>query len=162
MSCGRRRSPSIGLSPRMRARPVAAVNRLPANTSVLPGIRPGMDTVPAKPGDIIDIYATGFGPTNPPVAPWRDTRSAHADRRPAHRPAGRRPAGGQSGAVQWRDAMGRCGSAAHSDPRDVSGPRRAACRDVSEPGRLLLVGGPILDDARDCRLPCDSSRVDAV
>jgi uncharacterized protein (TIGR03437 family) len=32
-----------------------------------PGLIPGVPTTPAKPGETIILYATGFGPTNPPL-----------------------------------------------------------------------------------------------
>jgi len=35
------------------------------------GLFPGVTTVPAKPGDVVLFFGTGFGPTNPAVAPGR-------------------------------------------------------------------------------------------
>jgi len=34
-----------------------------------PGLVPGLTTRPARPGEILTIYGTGLGPTDPPVAP---------------------------------------------------------------------------------------------
>lgn len=36
-----------------------------------PSLFPGVTTVPAKPGDIVLFFGTGFGPTNPAVAPGK-------------------------------------------------------------------------------------------
>jgi uncharacterized protein (TIGR03437 family) len=35
------------------------------------GLFPGVTTVPAKPGDVVLFFGTGFGPTNPAVAPGK-------------------------------------------------------------------------------------------
>ena len=37
--------------------------------SGVPGLLPGLEFVPAKPGELVDLYATGFGPTDPYFPP---------------------------------------------------------------------------------------------
>jgi uncharacterized protein (TIGR03437 family) len=40
------------------------------------GLFPGTATVPAKPGEVIILWGTGFGPTNPPLPAGVETPSA--------------------------------------------------------------------------------------
>src|ERR1019366_8858194 len=48
----------------------SAVATHPDFTPAAPaGLFPGIATVPAKPGELIVLWGTGFGPANPPVAP---------------------------------------------------------------------------------------------
>ena len=46
----------------------AVATRQDASLAVKNGTFAGATTVPAKPGDVLILWATGFGPTNPPVA----------------------------------------------------------------------------------------------
>ena len=49
--------------------PIAATNALTYAYIGTPGLISGVTFTPAKPGDILTLYATGFGATNPAVAP---------------------------------------------------------------------------------------------
>ncbi len=49
--------------------PVAAVNAVTGAYIGAPGLIAGVTFVPAKPGDILTIFATGFGATDPAIAP---------------------------------------------------------------------------------------------
>jgi uncharacterized protein (TIGR03437 family) len=49
--------------------PVVAVNALSGANVAAPGLIPGLTFVPAKPGDILTIYAISLGPTNPSSTP---------------------------------------------------------------------------------------------
>jgi uncharacterized protein (TIGR03437 family) len=46
----------------------AVATRQDGSLAVKPGTFAGATTVAAKPGDVLILWATGFGPTNPPVA----------------------------------------------------------------------------------------------
>jgi uncharacterized protein (TIGR03437 family) len=43
-----------------------------------PGLFPGLDTAPARPGEVVILWGTGFGPTNPPTPANRVITGAHA------------------------------------------------------------------------------------
>ena len=45
----------------------AVATRQDYSLAVAPGTFPGATTVAAKPGDVLILWATGLGPTNPPV-----------------------------------------------------------------------------------------------
>jgi uncharacterized protein (TIGR03437 family) len=47
--------------------PVAATDAVTGDRIGAPGLLPGVPTRPAKPGDILSLYGTGFGPTSPPT-----------------------------------------------------------------------------------------------
>jgi uncharacterized protein (TIGR03437 family) len=49
--------------------PIAAVNATTGKYVGLPGMIAGVDFVPARPGDIVTLYLTGLGKTNPDFAP---------------------------------------------------------------------------------------------
>ena len=49
--------------------PVAATDAITNNGIAAAGLFPGSGFQPAYPGEIVTVYATGFGATNPPVAP---------------------------------------------------------------------------------------------
>jgi uncharacterized protein (TIGR03437 family) len=48
--------------------PIAAENAVTGVFVGVPGLIPGVTFVPAKPGDLVALYATGLGLTNPPFA----------------------------------------------------------------------------------------------
>ena len=48
--------------------PIAATNALTGEFIGAPGLIAGADFAPAKPGDVLTLYATGFGATNPAFA----------------------------------------------------------------------------------------------
>jgi uncharacterized protein (TIGR03437 family) len=50
------------------ANQVVATRNSDASFAVKDGTFPGATTVAAKPGDVLILWGTGFGPTNPPVA----------------------------------------------------------------------------------------------
>ena len=49
--------------------PVCAVDAINGGDIGLAGLIPGVTFTPAKPGELVTIYGTGFGATNPAVAP---------------------------------------------------------------------------------------------
>lgn len=49
--------------------PIAAVNSLTGAYIGAAGLLPGATFTPAKPGDYITLFATGFGATNPSIPP---------------------------------------------------------------------------------------------
>ncbi len=49
--------------------PVAAADSITGAYLVSSTLYPGAGFIPAKPGELVTVYGTGFGPTNPPVAP---------------------------------------------------------------------------------------------
>ena len=49
--------------------PVAAVNPITTVRVGAPGLLPGLEFAPAIPGELVDIYAAGFGATEPYFAP---------------------------------------------------------------------------------------------
>jgi len=66
-----REAPGLFLFTQTPTRFPAAV-RSPDGQFIAPaGLFPGVTTEPAKPGDIVLLFGTGFGPTDPAVAPGR-------------------------------------------------------------------------------------------
>jgi uncharacterized protein (TIGR03437 family) len=49
--------------------PIAAINAVTGGYIGAPGLISGATFTPAKPGDYLTLFATGFGATNPPFAP---------------------------------------------------------------------------------------------
>ena len=55
--------------------PYAVATHLDYSLAVRDGTFPGTTTVAAKPGDVIILWGTGFGPTSPPAPPGDETPS---------------------------------------------------------------------------------------
>jgi len=49
--------------------PIAVINALTHGSIGAPGLTPGGPFTPAKPGDLLTLFGTGFGATNPPFGP---------------------------------------------------------------------------------------------
>jgi uncharacterized protein (TIGR03437 family) len=89
-------SPGLFMYPAANARYVAAQH---ADYSILgpPGLYPGASS-PAKPGEVIVLYATGFGPTTPPTPSGQVVTSAAPV---VNLSAITATIGGQPATVQW-------------------------------------------------------------
>ncbi len=56
--------------------PIAAINTSTGVDIGSPGLLPGATFVPAKPGDVLTLYATGLGLTDPPLPPGEFAQKA--------------------------------------------------------------------------------------
>lgn len=72
----------------------AAATRLDYGSAVENGTLPGVTTMPAKPGDMVILWGTGFGPTNPSAPAGGETPSltTHATASPVTVTVGGLPA----------------------------------------------------------------------